>query len=68
MSFLHYVLVIVCLIGGFLMGLVVGKETSTVNQRITNQRDSLRNALDRAKLDSIKLEYYYQRKLKEVEK
>lgn len=53
---------------GLFVGGLLGKHSATVDQRIINQRDSLRNALESAKLDSIKLEGYYQRKLKEVEK
>lgn len=68
MTYLHYVLVIVCLIGGFLVGWAVGRQDSIANQRIINQRDSLRNTVDRAKLDSISREYYYHRTLKEIEK
>ena len=53
---------------GIVTGIAIGIRSAPVDKALINQRDSLRNAVDRAKLDSAKIEYYYQRKLKEVNK
>lgn len=53
---------------GGVFGIFIGRAESNTDKALINQRDSLRNALDRSKLDSLSLEYYYQRKLKEAEK